>query len=332
MSLWSKNIKPMLAFLSEPFDSKDFLYEIKFDGTRTIAYVDSEKKSVKFLNRRGIFFEKRYPEIVKAVLESVKAKRVILDGEICVFEKGKPNFYKLAEREQVDNKLRIELLSKLMPATFIVFDILHLDGKDLIDLPLIERKKILEKVVKENKRVLLSVWIKEKGKKFFEKVKKKKLEGVMAKRLDSKYEIGKRSKNWLKIKVFKTLDCLICGYTKGEGWREKYFGALLCGIYHRNKLRYIGRVGTGWSEDDLKQLTPLLKKLETNKNPFDEFKEEPTILEKIHWVRPKIIAEIKFMNLSEDLKMRAPSFQRIRMDKKPEECTLEEKDLKILKA
>ena len=238
MSLWDQKIEPMLAFLSEPFDSRDFAYEIKFDGTRTIAYIDLEKKSVKFLNRRGIFFEKRYPEIVEAILKSINAKRVILDGEICVFERGKPNFYKLAEREQVDNKLRIELLSKLMPATFVVFDILHLDGKDLIDLPLIERKKILEKVVEEGERILLSVWVKEKGKKFFEEVKRKGLEGIMAKRLDSKYEIGKRSKNWLKIKVFRTLDCIICGYTKGEGWREEYFGALLCGIFYKGKLIY----------------------------------------------------------------------------------------------
>lgn len=304
----------------------------KFDGTRTIAYVDLEKKSVKFLNRRGIYFEKRYPELIEAVLESVNAKRVILDGEICVFEKGKPNFYKLAEREQVGNELRIELLSKLMPANFIVFDVLHLDGKDLVDLPLIERKKILEKVVKESERVLLSVWIKEKGEEFFEKVKKKGLEGIMAKKLDSKYEIGKRSKNWLKIKVFKTLDCLICGYTKGEGQREEYFGALLCGIYHKGKLTYLGRTGTGWSEEDLKKITPLLKKLETDKNPFDEFEEEPAVLEKIHWVEPKLVAEIKFMNLSEKLQMRAPSFQRLRKDKKPEECVLEEKDLKILMA
>jgi len=283
------------------------------------------------LNRRGIWFHDRYPEL-RDIWKNVKAKRVVLDGELVVFKEGKPDFYALAEREHVEEKMRIELLSKIMPATLIVFDILHKDGEDLINLPLIERKKILEEVVKENERVIISTYVIGKGKKFFEEVKKRGLEGVMAKKLDSTYQLGKRSKDWLKIKYLKTLDCIICGFTEGTGWREEYFGALLCGIYYQGKLRYIGRVGTGWNEEDLKQLTPLLKKLEIDKNPFDVFEEEPSIVEKVHWVKPKLVAEIKFMNLSEDLKMRAPSFKRLRDDKKPEECILNEEDLKILKA
>ena len=283
------------------------------------------------MNRRGIWFHDRYPEL-RDIWKNVKAKRVVLDGELVVFKEGKPDFYALAEREHVEEKMRIELLSKIMPATLIVFDILHKDGEDLINLPLIERKKILEEVVKENERVIISTYVIGKGKKFFEEVKKRGLEGVMAKKLDSTYQLGKRSKDWLKIKYLKTLDCIICGFTEGTGWREEYFGALLCGIYYQGKLRYIGRVGTGWNEEDLKQLTPLLKKLEIDKNPFDVFEEEPSIVEKVHWVKPKLVAEIKFMNLSEDLKMRAPSFKRLRDDKKPEECILNEEDLKILKA
>ena len=232
----------------------------------------------------------------------------------------------------MDEKIRIELLSKLMPATLIVFDILHKDGKDLIDLPLIQRKKILEKVIKENERILISTYIIGKGKNFFQEVKRRKLEGIMAKRLQSTYQLGKRSNDWLKIKYLKTLDCIICGFTPGTGWREEYFGALLCGIYYKKKLIYLGRVGTGWSEEDLKLITSLLKKLEIKKNPFDVFEEEPSIKEKIHWVKPKLVAEVKFMNLSGDLKMRAPSFKCLRGDKTPEECILEEKDLKFLKA
>ena len=283
------------------------------------------------MNRRGIWFHDRYPEL-RDIWKNVKAKRVVLDGELVVFKEGKPDFYALAEREHVEEKMRIELLSKIMPATLIVFDILHKDGEDLINLPLIERKKILEEVVKENERVVISTYVIGKGKKFFEEVKKRGLEGVMAKKLDSTYQLGKRSKDWLKIKYLKTLDCIICGFTEGTGWREEYFGALLCGIYYQGKLRYIGRVGTGWNEEDLKQLTPLLKKLEIDKNPFDVFEEEPSIVEKVHWVKPKLVAEIKFMNLSEDLKMRAPSFKRLRDDKGPEECILNEEDLKILRA
>ncbi|MEM5790817.1 MAG: RNA ligase family protein, partial [Candidatus Aenigmatarchaeota archaeon] len=215
MSLWDKKISPMLAFLSNAFNSKDWIFEVKFDGTRTIAYVDLEKNYVRFLNRRGIFFEKRYPEIIEDLINHVDAKKIIVDGEICIFEKGKPDFYKLAEREQVDNKFRIELLSKMMPATFIIFDILYLNGNDLIDLPLMKRKEILKKFVDESEKILLSSWIEENGIKFFKEIKKKDLEGIVAKKKDSKYEIGKRSKNWLKIKVLKTLDCIVLGYTKG---------------------------------------------------------------------------------------------------------------------
>ena len=301
----------------------------RFDGTRTIAYVDTREHSVRFLNRRGIYFEDRYPEL-KDLWKQIKARRVVLDGELVIFRKGKPDFYSLQTREHVGERIRIELLSKLMPATLIVFDILHKDGKDLIDLPLIERKKILEKIVEESERILISAYVIGKGKKFFQEAKKRKLEGIMAKRLQSTYQIGRRSNDWLKIKFLKTLDCIICGFTSGTGWREKYFGALLCGIYHDKKLIYLGRVGTGWSEGDLKLITPMLKKLETKKNPFDVFEEEPNILERIHWVRPRLVAEVEFMNLSADLKMRAPSFKCLRSDKRPRECVLLEKDLKIL--
>lgn len=274
------------------------------------------------MNRRGIWFEDRYPEM-KDLWKDVNAKRVILDGELVIFKDGKPDFYLLAEREHVGEKVRIEILSKLNPATYVVFDILHLDGKDLVDLPLKERKKVLEKTVKESLRTIFSQYVIGEGKKFFESVKKAGLEGVVAKRLNSTYQINKRSKDWLKIKVLSTLDVIICGYTLGEGKREGYFGALLCGAWHEGKLRYLGRVGTGFDEKMLEKLTSTLKELETNKNPFDIFEEEPAILEKVRWVKPKLVAEVKFMNLSEDLKMRAPSFVRLREDKPVEDCILE---------
>jgi len=321
MSLWNQLIKPMLAFISEPFDSPDFCFEIKFDGTRCIAYIDKEKRSVKLLNRRLKFFQDNYPEL-QDMWKDVNAKRVILDGEVVIFEKGKPNFYKLAEREHAGERLRIKLLSEINPATYIVFDILHKDGKDLINLPLIERKKILEETVKESERVLLSTYVIGKGKKFFEEVRKKGLEGIMAKRLDSTYQLNKRSKDWLKIKCLKTLDCVICGYTLGSGWREKYFGALILGCYHEGKLRYVGKVGTGLDEKGYAELTEKLQKIKTEKCPFDQKPEFPSSVVPI-WVKPELVCEVKFMNLSKDLIMRAPSFVRLREDKLPEECILE---------
>jgi bifunctional non-homologous end joining protein LigD len=321
MSLFQQMIKPMLAEISEPFDSDEWAFEIKFDGTRTIAYIDVEKREVKFLNRRLKFFQFNYPEL-RELWKDVDAKKIILDGEVVVFEKGKPNFYKLAEREHVGRKAQIELLSKIMPATFVVFDILHLNGQDLVDKPLIERKKILEKVVKESPRVLLSAYVIGKGKKFFQEVRKKGLEGIMAKRLKSTYQVGKRSKDWLKIKHLKTLDCIICAYTKGSGWREKYFGALVLGCYHQGKLRYVGRVGTGLDEKGYAELTQILQKLKTEKCPFEKKPEFPSGIE-VTWVKPKLICEVRFMNLSKDLIMRAPAFLRLREDKEPKECILE---------
>lgn len=321
MALWNQLIKPMLASLSEPFDSDNFLNEIKYDGTRIIAYIDTVKKQVRFLNRRMRFFQDNYPEL-KEIWKDVNAKQVVLDGEIVVFKKGKPDFYLLAEREHTEDKTRIELLSQINPATYVVFDILHLDNKDLIDKPLIDRKKILERIVKESPRLLLSTYVIGNGKKFFQQVKKRKLEGVVAKRLDSVYEIGKRSKNWLKIKSLKTLDCVICGMTVGTGWREKYFGALILGCYHQGKLRYVGRCGTGLDEKGYAELTKMLKKIKTDKCPFEEIPEFPSDIMPV-WVKPQLVCEVKFMNLSKDKIMRAPAYVRLREDKIPEDCVLE---------
>ena len=320
MSLWNQLIKPMLAFISDAFDSPDFCFEIKFDGTRCIAYIDKEKKSVKFLNRRLKFFQDNYPEL-QDIWKDVNAKRVILDGELVIFEGGKPNFYKLAEREHTGEKLRIKLLSEISPSTYVVFDILHKDGEDLIDKPLIERKKILEETVKESDRMVLSAYVIGKGKKFFQEVRKKNLEGVIAKRLQSPYQIGKRDKDWLKIKYLKTLDCVICGFTVGSGWRQKYFGALILGCYHQGKLRYVGRVGTGLDEKGYAELTQKLQKIKTEKCPFEEKPEMPSKIIPL-WARPSIVCEVRFMNLSKDLILRAPVFVRQREDKLPEECEL----------
>ena len=177
----------------------------------------------------------------------------------------------------------------------------------------------MEKVVKESDRILLSAYVIGKGKKFFRECEKCKLEGIMAKKLNSRYELGKRSKNWLKIKCFKTLDCVICGMTIGIGWREKYFGALILGCFHKGKLRYVGRCGTGLDEKGYAELTEKLKKLKTNRCPFEEIPKFPSGVIAI-WTKPKLICEVKFMNLSKNLIMRAPVFMRLRKDKVLRDC------------
>jgi bifunctional non-homologous end joining protein LigD len=306
-------IRPMLAYPAEPFDSDDFLFEWKFDGTRCICFVGEK---LRLQNRRLMNITYRYPEL--QLQSYVNAKKAILDGEIVVLREGKPSFRDLQLREHVVDPLRIELLSRSLPATFIAFDILYLDGQPLVELPLIERKENLKRVVKESPRLILSRHVEGEGKRFFGEVVKLGLEGVMAKRKDSAYQIGRRSRDWLKIKSFKSIDCVIVGFTPGEGWREPYFGALLLGAYHGGRLRFLGKVGTGFDEALLRCLAPLLRKLLTEANPVGEEPPYPA-----RWVKPELVCEVKFLELTDDMKLRAPAFRRLREDKAPDECKLE---------
>lgn len=314
-----KLYSPMLAETGSEKDikRKDMVFEIKFDGTRAICYKHGRK--IKFLNRRKKWIEYRYPEL-KEIWRNIK-KDCVLDGEIVVFDKkGLPNFNLLEEREHVEDEIKIKLLSKLYPAKYIVFDILEVEKKEVTSLPLIERKKLLEKIVEDGENIKKSLYI-EDGKKLWKFVKEKNLEGVMAKVKSSPY-IGKRSSYWLKIKTFKSIDCVIAGFTEGKGKRSKTLGALLLGIWIGEKLHYLGRVGTGFDERKLKLLTTLLVKLETNKCPFTDFDEPPNIRKISHFTKPKLVAEIKYLELTKELKLRAPVFLRLRNDKSSKECRL----------
>ncbi|MCS4540777.1 MAG: non-homologous end-joining DNA ligase [Euryarchaeota archaeon] len=289
-----------------------------FDGTRTIAFLG---KTTRLQNRRFIDLTYRYPEL-QQLNRNIKAKEAILDGEIIVFQNGLSNFYKLQEREHQTKKFKINLLSEQMPAVYVAFDLLYLNGKKLVTQPLIKRRELLSKTVKEDERILVSQYIFEYGKSYFKEAKKRGLEGIMAKQIGSPYLIGMRSRYWLKIKNLKTLDCVIAGYTKGEGWRTKYFGALVLGCYYRGKLTYIGRVGTGLNVSEFELITPQFEKLKTKDCPFSEKPRFPSDIE-VTWIKPELVCEVKFMNLSRDLKLRAPSFIRLRNDKWPKDCELE---------
>jgi len=305
-----RKIKPMLAHIAEPFDSEDFIFELKFDGSRTLAFIGEK---LRLQNRRLLSITHRYPEL--KLRDDVNARETILDGEIVVTKDGKPDFGMLQTREHVGDELRIELLSQTTPATFIAFDLLYLDGRSLVDIPLMERRARLEKIVTESPRLLLSRYIETHGRRYFEEVKKLGLEGAMAKRKRSTYQVGKRSRDWLKLKAVKTTDCVIVGYTPGEGWRSGYFGALAIGAYSEGKLEFMGKVGTGFDEGSLKSISSLLKVRETNVKPVEA---EPSY--EVKWVKPELVCEVKFMDVTPDLKLRAPVFRWLRSDKGPEEC------------
>lgn len=313
-----QKIKPMLAELSEPFDSPDYIYEIKWDGTRCIAFISRGK--VRLQNRRLYDITYRYPEL-KDLPKFVKAHSAILDGEIVVLEHGKPNFEKLQEREHINDENMIEIRSSLLPATYIVFDILYVDGQDLTHKPLWERKQILRQTVKTNAQIVVADYVEKEGKVYFEEVTKRHLEGIIAKERNSPYLIGERSHYWLKIKKKMTQDAVICGYTRGYGHRTMVFGALILGAYNKKReLVYIGDVGTGFSDEEIERLFQILRKLEVPRCPF---KNKPEISKHHTWIEPKLICEVEFMEWSPEEKMRAPRYKGLREDKDPEDCVIE---------
>jgi len=309
-------LKPMLAKLGSPSDlqREGFRWEPKLDGTRVLLYREGGK--VRLLNRRGKWIERRYPELSSLHLH-LRSDPCLLDGELVVFDSsGLPSFSLLQEREHQENPLRVELLSRLHPATLVVFDLLFSGERELLHLPLRERKVALSEEVEEGERIRLCYHTEE-GRKLWEKVREMGLEGVMGKREEAPYQPGVRSPDWLKVKNTKTLDAVILGYTPGEGWRESYFGALALGAYREGKLIFLGKVGTGFDTKLMEELFPLLRRLETGKRPVEE---EPPY--EVRWVEPRLVCEVKYLELTPDLKLRAPSFLRMK-DKEPGECELE---------
>ena len=201
----------------------------------------------------------------------------------------------------------------------MVFDVLEKDGKPLTNLPLMERKKILKESLKEGTHVILSDFIEEKGEAYYKLILEKDLEGVMAKKKDSQYEEGLRTGSWLKIKKIKTCDAIIFGYTRGGGVREDSFGALLLGVYDKGKPVYLGKVGSGFSQETIGLLMDKFEKIKTNVAPF-----KPEAGDVVTWLEPKLVCEVYYQVLTRDLRLRMARFQRLRDDKPPEQCTLDQ--------
>ncbi len=306
-------IRPMLArSRDDPFDSDDYTFEVKWDGTRVIAFC--EEGEHRFQNRRLNQIAYRYPDV-----RPVVKGRAVLDGEIVVMAEGKPDFAKLQQREHAMDEFKASILSKQFPATYVVFDILHWREESLLKLPLEERRRILEEAVEPHESVYLSEPIRGQGIALFDAAKERGLEGIMAKRLGTPYRPGKRVDYWLKIKTYKTLDCVICGLTVGLGWREPYFGSLILGVYDGGDLRFVGSVGTGFDEKMMAEIAKLTDSLVAG-CPFPE---EPEVLPGVKtWLKPRLVCEVKYLQFTQDLKLRAPVFLRMRPRGKPDSCRL----------
>jgi len=315
-------IHPMLATAVEkPFDSPDWLFEIKWDGYRAVAFI--EDAQVRLVSRNQNDLTGQFPELV-TLPKFMKARRAILDGEIVALDdQGRPSFSLMQQRTGFrPGKARLPRREGV-PVLYYAFDLLYLDDYDLRRVPLEQRKALLEERITNSGIVHFSDHYPEKGLALFEAAQQKGLEGILAKKRDSLYD-ETRSRDWLKIKITQRQECVIGGYTEPEGSRE-YFGSLVLGLYDKKgRLIHVGQAGTGFDQQALKQIFARLQPLTTTKNPFYG---EIGGLKKVHFVRPKLVAEIKFSEWTHEtseggMKLRAPVFMGLRTDKSPEECTL----------
>ncbi len=275
--------------------NREYIFEPKLDGYRALCYVNT---NLKFISRNQKDLTDKDPEL--DVRHNIKAKSAILDGEIVAFDnKGRPSF---------------QALQRSKPAVYIVFDILMKNGKSLSALPLLERKKILDQTVVDGDEIEKIIFV-EDGKALYKVAQKSGYEGVMAKVKDGLYYPGKRSGLWLKIKFFTTIDCVIVGYSKGK----RVVASLALGLYDdEGKLHYIGSVGTGFTMAIIDELYEKLQRMKAYK-PMLVNKEE--VPKEVILVKPKLVAEVKFVEMTKAGILRTPVFLRLRTDKKPTECT-----------
>ena len=314
------SIQPMLASVIEkPFDDPNWLFEIKWDGYRAIAFI--ENGNVRLVSRNQNDLTPRYPEL-RELAKFVNAKTAVLDGEVVVLdEQGRSSFSLMQQRTGIRSHGRQATPRSELPMLYYAFDLLYLDGYDLRRVSLEERKRALKEILTADEIAGYSDHYAGQGVALFDAAKQRGLEGILAKRRSSSYE-ERRSREWLKIKITQTVDCVVGGYTDPEGTRQ-YFGSLVLGLYDKKKkLIHVGQAGTGFDQATLKEISEILKPIGTSKNPFTG----PVEARNVHWVKPLLVAEVKFSEWTHEtneggLKLRAPVFMGLREDKSPEECT-----------
>lgn len=302
-----KRISPMLIGAeSGPFDDEGCIYELKLDGVRGLAYLDADCCELR--NKRNIRVSPIYPEL--ANINKQVNQRCILDGEIMVVKDGKPNFFEMQRRALMSDKVKISLAAARLPVSFIAYDILYIGNERITHLPLMERKRILADVVKECDRLAISRYIDGKGIALYNLAEQQELEGVVAKRKDSKYYFGKRSKDWIKVKYLKDEDYVICGYIV----KDKGMVSLVLGQYAGHDLVYKGHVTLGVSGANLQRVMALPKA------KAHDFVDLPPGNELAVWVKPVLVGIVQYMPRG-DVKSQ-PVFKGLRDDKLPEECVV----------
>ncbi len=308
-------IEPMLAQSTiSPPAGDAWLFEIKWDGVRSLCFINSE--GMRLTSRRQNAMEQQYPELT-ILPHHVNAESAILDGEIVTLDdKGVPSFALLQRRITVGDAATIARLSRSKPVVLYIFDLLYLDGYDLRDVPLIERKKLLAEVLIPGELVKLSDHFPGKGAELLALAKEKGLEGILAKRADSRYE-GKRTDCWFKIKIVSQQEFVICGFAEGE---RDHFGSLILGLYEGQKLVYTGNVGTGFDQAMIREIYKLMEPLITDRV---QFKPVPKMLRPATWIEPELVCEVRFSNWTEEGRLRAPVFLGLRTDLDAKDCVRE---------
>jgi bifunctional non-homologous end joining protein LigD len=296
-------LSPMLATLIDaPFKKPDWVFEEKYDGVRILAY--KEGTHVTLLTRNGIDRSRDYASIAEAIAQ-LKPKTILLDGEVIVVDKKGVSRFQLLQRG-------------MGRPQYVVFDCVYADGKDLRMQPLRARREVLERLMEPTFILLLANRLSPNGLEAFEIASRRGFEGIVGKHATSPYVSG-RSRDWLKVKVHQEEEFVIGGFTKPTGSR-KYFGALLLGAYSGEKLRYVGKVGTGFGEKTLSQLHRKFQGLVTNKSPFSL----PVKEKGVTFLRPKLVAQISFSEWTTDCRLRQPVFLGLRDDKDSREVDLRE--------
>ena len=300
--------RPMLATsVDKPFSDEDWIFELKLDGYRAIAEVGTRK--LLLYSRNGLSLSGKYPVVAKALRKL--DTEAVLDGEIVLLdEKGKPDFQRL--QSYAKNGEGGVLV-------YYVFDILSCKKKGLTQLPLLERKKILKHILRKNSVIRYTTHIETNGKDFFKAVKTENLEGMMAKRKDSLYFPGTRTRDWLKIKNHQSQEAIIIGYTAPKGSRS-HFGSLLLAEYRGKKLHYIGHAGTGFSERMLEELMKKMKRLKASSPPV----EDPIPVNgTVTWLKPQLVCEVSFTEITRQGILRHPVYKGLRPEKKAAAITEE---------
>jgi len=316
-------VKPMLAETgNEPFDSPDHIFEWKWNGLRILTHKDGTSASLQ--GRSGADFTAQFPELAD-IAKHIKVEHAIIDGEVvCMGQNGLPEFNRIQYRIGKRDPLAIKGMMALYPAVYVVFDVLEVDDYDLraggkAQATLMQRKEILRKILDRDETIKLSPYTDTNGKQLHAEAVRLQQEGVMAKSKSGLYYPGGRKQDWLKLKIPKFATFVIGGYTKGTGWRAGGIGAVVLGKPNNGSLRWVGCAGSGFQQKELENLFYDLENIRTGDSPFEPGTKVPDLET---WVRPELVVEVKYFDITKDGKLIWPIFQRMRPDLKLQDVRL----------